>query len=78
MSPGARARDKRVPYRRLLRHDGDARAQLVEADRRKIDAVERNGAFLRLDDAEQREQERALAGAGAADDADLGARRHAE
>ena len=62
----------------VLRHDADARAQVVRATARRRRAVERTRARLDVVEAQDQLQHRALAGAARADQRDRLARRDAQ
>lgn len=55
----------------VLRDDGQAAAQVQQADSRRVKAVDTDVASGRLDDAEQRQRQAGFPGARAAHDADL-------
>lgn len=55
----------------LLGDDGDARAQVHEADLADVDVVDEDAALARVDDAQQRDEQRRLARACAAHDPNL-------
>lgn len=56
---------------RILRDDRQPRAQVEEADRRDVDAVDNDGARVSLDEAEEGRRQRRLAAARRTNDADL-------
>ena len=66
--------DRGREQERILRHEADGAAQLGERQRADVAAVEQHGAVADVEQARQQLHERALAGAGAADDGELLAR----
>ena len=65
-------------HHRILRHQRDARAHLARIGRPDRHAVERDRAGRRIVEPQQQMKQRALAGAGGADDRDLLAGAHRE
>jgi hypothetical protein len=68
--------DRAVQQRGVLRDDRDLRAQALLRDARDILPVDQDAAAFQIEEAQQQVDERRLAGAGAADEADLLARLH--
>ena len=66
--------DRAVQQGGVLRHHGDLRAQALLPDAGDVLAVDQDAALLRLEEAQEQVDERGLADAGAADEADLLAR----
>ena len=60
----------RAEQHRILRHEREAAAKIGQRERAKIDAVERDAALLRIVEAQQQLEHRALAGAGRPDQRD--------
>ena len=56
---------------RILRNSGNASTYIVKSQLEDVDAIEEDAAFVRLDEAEEGDDERALSASGAADDANL-------
>ena len=63
--------DRAVQQGRVLRHHGDLRAQALLLDAGDVLAVDQDAPLLRLEEAQEQVDERGLADAGAADEADL-------
>ena len=62
----------------FLRHQRDRAAQVIQGHRAQVDAIDADGAALRIVEAQQQREHRALAGAGRADQGDGFAGAHVE
>ena len=70
--------DRAVQQRGVLRHHGNLRAQALLRHRRDVLAVDQDAAVFEVEEAQQQVDDRRLAGAGAADEADLLAGPHGQ
>ena len=70
--------DRAMEHRNVLRHDADGLAQAVLRDARDVLPVDQNAAALHVVEALQQREQRRLAAAGMADQADALARPEAE
>ena len=68
--------DRAMQQRRVLGHHGDVRAQRFLGDRGNILTIDQDAPALQIEEAQQQVDQGRLAGAGAADQADLFARRN--
>ena len=62
--------DRAGEQERILQHDAEAAAQIVEIHVADVDAVDADRALLHVVEAQQQRDDRGLAGAGVADDGD--------